>query len=353
MRKVGFLVNPVAGCAVGLNMLGSDSLESSQCTESESVKTATRFLRSIHPFNVTFLTSSSRMGEDSFKEAGLKNYSVIYELEGNSGPEDTKAYLEELRDNEPDLLVFFGGDGTAALISSFPWEGVVIAVPSGTKMFSSVFAINLERAAEIFNTWMKGSYPSTRWGEVVDIGDDTVKNTELRTELKGYLRIPDSESIVRFSKAEFTEQHIEDLIDCFVSSMDHGTYVIGPGSTCKHILLKLGFEGTLYGFDILRDLKIMKNDASRQDILECEEGTRLVLSPLGSQGFLIGRGNRQINGEVMKKIGFQNLKVISSQRKIQSISSLFIDIPDFSGQYPAYVKVETGCGSFKVVRVRT
>lgn len=353
MQKVGFLVNPVAGCGVSLNMIGSDSLSSSSCFDSVSVKTATRFLGLIHQSDLIFLTSSSQMGEDSFKEAGIENYSIIYEPEGKSEPGDTIAFLEELRVQEPDLLIFFGGDGTAAIISSFPWDGPVLAVPAGTKMFSSVFSINLERAVEIFNTWMKKSYPSTRWGEVVDIGDDTVKNKEFRTELKGYLKIPDSENIVRFSKAEFTEQHIEDLIDCFVSSMDRGNYVIGPGSTCKSILSKLGLEGTLYGFDIITDLKLAKKDATREDILHCEEGTRMVLSPLGSQGFLIGRGNRQINGDVMKKIGFHNIRIISSQRKIQPISSLFIDIPDFTGRYPEYMKVETGCGSFKVVRVRT
>ena len=353
MQKVGFLVNPVAGCGIRLNMMGSDSLSSSLCRDSVSVKIATRFLRSIHPFDLTFLTSSSQMGEDSFKEAGVENYSIIYEPEGKSKPSDTLGFLEELKIQEPDLLVFFGGDGTAAIISSFPWDGPVLAVPAGTKMFSSVFSINQERAVEIFNTWMKKSYPSTRWGEVVDIGDDTLKNKEFRTELRGYLRIPDSENIVRVSKAEFSEQHIEDLIDCFVASMDRGIYVIGPGSTCKGILGKLGLEGTLYGFDIIKDLKITKKDATREDILQCEEGARIVLSPLGSQGFLIGRGNRQINGDVIKKIGFQNIRVISSQKKIQPISSLFMDIPDFTGRYPEYLKVETGCGSFKVVRVRT
>lgn len=352
MMKAGFLVNPVAGCGVGLNLLGSDSLDASSCADSESVRSATKFLKSIHNFDVTFLTSSSLMGEECFKESGKDNYRVIYQYEGSSDQEDTVAFLEELKNEKPDILVFFGGDGTAELISEFPWEGIVIAVPTGTKMFSSVFAINLQRAVEIFNTWMKHSYTSTRWGEVVDIGDDREKNRLFRTELRGYLKIPDSENIVRFSKAENVEQNLDDLIGCFVEKMDQGTYIVGPGSTCKEILKKLRLPGTLYGFDIIKDSTMVRKDATREDLINAEAGSRMLLSPLGSQGFLIGRGNRQINCDVIKRIGFSNIIVLGSQRKMQNLNSLYVDIQGSTCEIPPYIKVITGCGTFKVVKVR-
>lgn len=348
-----FFVNPRAGCGIQYNMIGSDSIDLSRCRKSESKIMAVSFLSSIRYEGVEFLTASGQMGEDFLKANPGIIYRVIYTADDDTDSSDTENFLDEAKGEHPDLLIFVGGDGTASVVSQYGWDGPVLAVPAGTKMFSSVFPVNVRRSAEIFNNMKKGGYPGMRWGEVVDIDNDRDKDKPFHMKLMGYLKVPDSENIIPVSKAETDGDDGDELTGCFASSLDNGTYIFGPGNTCKAVMSEIGIKGTIHGFDIVKNRTMVVKDASREQIHEYAAEGRLVLSPLGKQGFILGRGNRQIDADLVEKIGFSRIIIIATQRKVADLETLYFDIPGFTGPIPQFIKVVTGCGRFKLIRAKS
>ena len=351
--KTAFMVNPRAGCGVRHNMIGSDTLDVSLCRDSEATVIAEKFIRLLNSDAGEFLTASGYMGEEFFKRSSRDGYRVIYDAPEVTDSSDTESFLDSAKEENPDLLVFVGGDGTASVISKYGWDGLVLGIPAGTKMFSSVYPLNLQRALEIFQNIKRHGYTGYRWGEVVDIDNDTDKNRPFHMALNGYLKIPDSENILPFSKAETVDSGIEDLAGCFSSSMDSGIYIFGPGNTCKAIMSHIGLSGTIHGFDIVEGKSLKTPDASREEILEVSDRSRIVLSPLGGQGFLLGRGNRQIDRNVLENVRFDRVIVVASQRKALNLDTLYLDIPDYHGNIPPFIKVYTGCGKFKLMKTKT
>ena len=74
--------------------------------------------------------------------------------------------------NGVELLVFVGGDGTARDI----YDGIdprvpVVAVPSGVKIFSAVFAVSARAAANMVDAFLDGTDATEE--EVLDINEET------------------------------------------------------------------------------------------------------------------------------------------------------------------------------------
>ena len=88
-------------------------------------------------------------------------------------------------------------------------------------------------------------------------------------------------------------------------------------------------------------------DANHDEILQFISShpiDEIWLSPIGSQGHIFGRGNRQIPLRVIKQTGKQNIKLFSAGKKIQNTPLLFTDTGDNSldNQLLGYYQVITG-----------
>ncbi len=350
--KVGFMVNPVAGCGQLLNLRGSDSLPFSKCPRSVSAELARAFLEKLEPYDIMFLTASDAMGEDVFKSLGVNNYEVIYRYQSDPTAEDTVGYIRKLIDADVSVLIFFGGDGTARDIVDANFTSPVIAVPAGTKMFSSIFAISVKRAVQIFQDILSGRITGSHPADVIDLDENAYSEGRIDVRLYGELRVPSSDLIVSESKAEYTDNPIEGIAGYIVDNLVNDiNYLVGPGSTCKSALNLLGIEGSLLGFDLLRNGILIKKDLSEQEIYELSMPVKIIISPIGGQGFLIGRGNKQLSSRVMDRVGFENLIVVAGEDKIRDLSGLYVDLPGLSSQIPAFVKILFGYGRFKMFPV--
>lgn len=350
--KVGFMINPVAGCGQLLNLRGSDSLSFSRCPRSVSAELARTFLEKVEDTDVMFLTASDAMGEDLFKSLGMNNYRVIYRYQSDPTAEDTVRYIKKLNDTDVSVLIFFGGDGTARNIVDANFTSPVIGVPAGTKMFSSIFAISVNRAVQIFQDILSGRITGSHPGDVIDLNETAYSEGRIDVKLYGELLVPSSDLIVSESKAEYPDNPVEGIVDYIVDNMVNDVnYLVGPGSTCKGILKSLGIQGSLLGFDLLRNGILIKKDLTEQEIYGLSMPVKIILSPLGGQGFLIGRGNKQLSSRVMNRIGFENVIVIAGEDKIRGFSGLYVDVPGLSSQVPAYVKILSGYGRFKMFPV--
>ncbi len=293
------------------------------------------------------------MGEDAFLENGLKNYTVVERYQGECSAVETREFISELKKQNVSVLVFFGGDGTARDIYDAGWELPVIAVPLGTKMYSSVFAISIARAIELFRDFVGNRLTDFAMEEVIDLDEEAYTRGIFGVRPHGSLKVPVSESVMSSSKAEYTENSIEGIAEYVSEYMEEDVnYVVGPGSTCKGILEELNLKGSLLGFDLVRNRKLLGTDLSESEIFNlASQKTVIIISPIGGQGFLLGRGNKQLSGRVISKVGFQNIMVVSSEKKMRSLEKLYVDIDPIPEVKPPFVRVLFGYGRYRMMPV--
>ena len=351
MLRVGLFINPIAGCGQFLNLKGSDSLTLSMCPRSISFEKAVEFLTEVRDTEAFYYTASGYMGEDALKTAGVVRYKVIYNFTGDSTRLDTAGFLQSLEHTDAELLVFFGGDGTARDIVDSGYSKPVLGVPLGTKMFSSVFAISVVRAAQVFIDLAKGKSGDYTRADVIDMDEASYALGSMDLSTYGSILIPRSEYIMSESKAEYPATSAESIAQYIIDRMEPGVnYVVGPGSTCKKINSLLNLESSLLGFDLIRDKALMKQDLSESEIFALtDERTVVILSPIGGQGFLIGRGNKQLTGRIVSRVGFDNIIVVSSEEKLRSLRGLYLDLNNLTVEKPKFVRVLFSYGRFKMM----
>ena len=161
---------------------------------------------------------------------------------------------------------------------------------------------------------------------------------------------------------ESTEDEIKEAIAEHLLEELEGTsnllVLLGPGSTVEAIARQLEIENTLLGVDAVADGKLVGKDLNEHQILDLL-GTyprhRLVLSPIGAQGFILGRGNLQLSPEVIRQIGPKNILLAATPAKLAKTPVLRIDTGDpvldaeLAGK--GYLPVVTGYHTRRLVKV--
>ena len=104
-------------------------------------------------------------------------------------------------------------------------------------------------------------------------------------------------------------------------------YIIGPGTTTRTIADLIDQKKTLLGVDIFKNKEIIARDVNEKKILELipNHQVKIVVTPIGGQGFVFGRGNQQISSKVINEVGIQNIIVIATQGKLHRLNSLRVD----------------------------
>jgi len=287
-----------------------------------------------------FLTVQGTMGEDILRDCDL-SFKVVYnpECQGKTKAEDTRASCRVFLDDGVKLIIFCGGDGTARDIASAVQEHdvPVLGIPAGVKMHSGVFAISPEAAAELALGFIRGDLKA-RETEIVDVDEELYRSGELKTRLYSTSRTPYRPALVQGVKqiyASRSEDEFKDQIALFASEFmrDGSVYILGAGTTTAKIAELLDIEKTLLGVDVIRDGKVIFKDASEKDLLDMldkvEPGrARIIISPIGAQGFILGRGSQQISSKVLRKAGTESLIVISTPHKLSEVPYLLVDTGD-------------------------
>ncbi|MEM4717335.1 MAG: ATP-NAD kinase family protein [Desulfurococcaceae archaeon] len=364
-RKVGFIINPVAGMGGSVGLKGTDGDAYFKAIERGARPVAPRrareFLESVESKNFHIIAAAGSMGEDVVRSSKHKDklIHVIGTRKELTTRQDTIEIAQKMM-NQVDILVFVGGDGTArdiyeAIDSRIP----VIGVPSGVKMYSGVFAITPLAAAKLFDQYIQEE-TILEEKEVLDIDENAYRQDQLIVKLYGYLLIPVDRSLVQSTKTIYIglDEEIakESIAEYIAETMDPSTpYILGPGSTVKAICKKLGLDCTLLGVDVLYRDKIIIKDAWEKDILEVlkQHGrVKIILSPIGGQGFLLGRGNQQISSNVLSKVSKEDIIIVSTEQKIRDIKCLMIDLDDpvLVSKFSGYYKVLVNYKKFVVVK---
>lgn len=334
----GLVVNPIAGMGGRVGLKGTDGvLEEARRRGAVKLapERAARFLRALSRKSAVFLTCAGEMGEYSFRESGLLDYRVIYRYDGESRAEDTIQACRTFLEEGISLLVFCGGDGTARdVLHAVGNEIPVLGIPAGVKMYSGVFALTPEAAAATLESW-DGTCAEA---EVIDVDEEAYRNGELRTRLYGIARVPSLSALLQHHKQVFEsgeEEGAKADIARFLVEVIEGTpetlYLLGPGTTTGRIAEALGIRKTMLGFDAVMRGRLAGQDLDERGIMKLLEGarrTRIIVSPLGAQGAILGRGTQQISPEVLKRIGVENVIVVATPGKLAHTPVLFVDTGD-------------------------
>ena len=367
-QRVGFLVNPIAGMGGVVGLKGTDGKNILQeairkGARSVSPERALRYLEEVQRSDkgIEFLIAPGKMGENIADQLKLE-----YELVGRIGrattSEDSVRISCLMKKRRADLIVFCGGDGTARdVLKGVGQDTPVLGVPAGVKIYSSVFAINPGAAGESTVAFLQGQIPK-RLGEVVDVDETAFRENRLSVKLFGHLTTPDSGPLMQRSKSvigssENTE--LDAIAEYFQEEIDPAyTYVLGPGSTLERIAKRLRVNKTLLGVDAVKgNGTLLGRDMDQRALLSLvgKSPTKIVISPIGGQGFLFGRGNQQITPEVIRRVGIENIIVVGSRSKIEALDPrrLLVDSGDdeIDRQLRGYLRVITGYREEMVIKV--
>jgi predicted polyphosphate/ATP-dependent NAD kinase len=305
--------------------------------------------------DVEVLTVSGRMGADELRAAGFEP-TVLMSTDTETTPEDTRRAARELLEAGVDLILFAGGDGTARDVCAAVGDGVTcLGVPAGCKIHSGVYGINPRNAGELAAMYLQGRCAKVKQAEVMDIDEDAFRQGRVTAELYGYLTVPADECRVQGGKAGRAQSEENALNSMAYEIMDRiepdTLYILGTGSTLMGIKQRLGIAGTLLGVDVMKGGKLVAADVTERQLLELlgppgSVDARIVVTVIGGQGYIFGRGNQQLSPRVIERVGREHIIIVATKSKLAALGGrpLLVDTgkEETNEMLSGYVRVIVG-----------
>jgi predicted polyphosphate/ATP-dependent NAD kinase len=384
LRRLGLIVNPLAGIGGRVGLKGSDGADTvRKALELGAVREAPgRAQRALERMtrvkdHIEIVTWPGEMGEDEARAAGFEP-TVVGSLAGRpmlgdssdvieTTAADTVQAVRDLVAAGAEMLLFAGGDGTARDICAALDEQLpVIGIPAGVKIHSAVYATTPSAAGALAAMFLheKPAAVRMREAEVMDIDEDAFRDGRVSASLYGYLTVPYERTLLQSAKAGGVAgdaASLHDIASEIVNGMRPGDlYLLGPGTTTRAITEALGLTGTLLGVDAICDGAVVAADAAEYLLLELLSdrpagASRIVVTAIGGQGHIFGRGNQQFSPAVIRAVGQENVIVVATQTKLLSLGGgpLLVDTgdPDLDSSFDGYAKVVTALGGMTVYPV--
>lgn len=366
MKKIGLIVNPVAGMGGSVGLKGTDGRMYRTAIElgAEPVTPArTRvFLSHLkHEDELFLLAAPGKMGGDVARDAGI-NFATVSSLPGETTSADDTRRIGLEMSEKVDLLVFVGGDGTARdIYDTVGLKTPVIGVPSGVKMFGSVFAVNAIAAAEIVDAFIDGN-TSISEKEVLDINEEAYREGRLESRLYGYLKVPEVMGLVQSGKettipSESSQENQAEIARYIIEGMIGDTlYLLGAGTTTTAIAEGLNIKKTLLGVDAVYNNKLVAENLNEKRILEMLKRypkAKIIISPIGGNAFIFGRGNQEFSPAVLKLVEKEDIFVVATRDKINRVTCLRVDTNDaeVDRRLKGYMKIVTHYNEEVIMKV--
>ena len=350
MHRIGFVVNPIAGMGGRVGLKGTDGVANeAQAAGAEPVAgpRATLFARTFldlsrHDENlrVRWLTCGGAMGADPLRAAGVD----VDSIEAVRSPGERTAAADTTRgaaacvDRGADLLLFCGGDGTARDVVEATRDRIpIVGIPAGVKMHSGLFAVSPPAAAHILEAYLRGQL-RIGTAEILDLDEEAYRKGEWRIRLFATAKTLVEPNLVAGGKVmidEVSEEAIRGELAVHFSELfetePDTLFLLGPGSTVHSIATTIGTDKTLLGLDAVVGGKTIAKDLNEKGILallDRHPNAKLVVSPIGAQGFILGRGNLQVSPAVLRRIGTKNVIVVATPAKLAMTPVLRVDTGD-------------------------
>lgn len=353
---IGLIINPWAGVGGSVGLKGSDGVIQQALARGATPKANSRVKTVLNSISdlaeyFVFMAPPEKMGAGLLAELGF-HYQILEPVSppsdtatqiGGTDPvttsaADTQAAARQLVDHGVDLILFAGGDGTARDICAVVGDRCpVLGIPAGVKIHSSVFAITPLASAEVLRALVEGQLVDIREAEVRDLDEQAFRQDQVRAKHFGDMRVPQLGHFVQSVKQGGVEDETLVLLDIAATLQqnwdDDQLVFIGSGKTTQTLMQELGHESTLLGVDAVYQGQVIAQDATESELwalLEEHHSARIIISVMGGQGHIIGRGNQQLSPRILSRVGKTNLQVISTKTKITALQGrpLIIDSGD-------------------------
>ena len=390
--RLGIVVNPDAGLGGKLGFKGSDGRAEEARAAGAEDRAGPRMHQclnhllglatsSLNRSGVTLelLVWEGRMGSTwlpSLETDAPFTVEVLGTTPDSTSPEDTTKLVQELVKAGAEALVYAGGDGTTRdIVKALEAMGddaqktALIGVPGGVKMHSGCFATTPKAAAEVVLSFALGDL-RTAITEVMDLDETVYAKGEWKVRMYGEAWTPSSPRFMQGAKEQVERVSEEDTIEglahhvaTLLADEPDLMVVWGSGGTLRRMGEHLNQELTLLGIDV-QHRDTVHNDLNEHGLLEVisahvdENGQRpllLLLSPMGGQGFLIGRGNLQLSPAVLRLIGHGNILGVATPSKLIGLEAVRIDTgdDDLDAEFQAkrFIKILQGFRTTRLIRV--
>ena len=347
VSKIGFVVNPVAGMGGKVGLKGTDGvlkqaikLGAKPVAPEKAEETIQEFISKYSTKDeIQWFTCLGEMGGDELKKAGVNKMEIVYNpTDKDTSSNDTKNACKEFLKKHVDLIFFCGGDGTARDIFEIVSTKLpILGIPSGVKMHSGVFGINTSASAKMLHEFVNKNL-TIGDAEIMDLDEERYRKGEWNIRLFGIAKGIVEPTYVQVGKTMFefvSDDEIKDeLTEHILDEIEQNSdflFLFGSGGTIDYIARKLDIKNTLLGIDAAYNKKVMGADLNEEEILRLLEKypkAKLILSPIGAQGFILGRGNLQLSPKVIRKIGIDNIIVVSTPSKLASTPVIRVDTGD-------------------------
>jgi predicted polyphosphate/ATP-dependent NAD kinase len=123
------------------------------------------------------------------------------------------------------------------------------------------------------------------------------------------------------------------------------------------VMQELGLANTLLGVDVIEDGQLIASDCTAEQLLTLTEGrdSHLVITVIGGQGHIIGRGNQQLSPALLRRIGRDNIHLLASKTKLKALDGrpLIVDSgdPQLDAAFTGLMRITTGYHDAVLYRV--
>jgi len=364
--KLGIIVNPVAGVGGSVALKGSDNVAQQALSLGAIPQANNRMLQALGQFadlaqRFTVVTAGAEMGERCSLELGF-NVEVAYRAASDITTEqDTYAAVAALLNQDIDLLLFAGGDGTARNICATINDAVpVLGVPAGCKIHSGVYGVTPKAAGCVVRRLILGELVTLADADVMDIDEVAFRQGTVKAKRYGEMMVPSDLRYVQSVKMggiESDELVLTDIAADVLADMDDEYYIMGSGSTVAFTMTELGLDNTLLGVDVVHQHQLIASDQTAAQLLALtkDKACKLVITLIGGQGHIFGRGNQQLSPQLIKQIGKENIIVLATKTKLSALAGrpLIVDTGDveLDQALSGFIRVTTGYRDYIMYRV--
>jgi predicted polyphosphate/ATP-dependent NAD kinase len=372
-KKLGLVVNPIAGMGGRVGLKGSDGQEildqaKKLGAQPESPKRTVLALKRLISIKQDFelITCPCDMGENEALECNLTPTVIEGEKKGPTSDKDTKHAASEMLRRRVDLLLFAGGDGTARDIYSVIGDNLpALGIPSGVKIHSAAYAMSPGKAGELAVHYLSetSSEVCLTEAEVMDIDEQSFRENQLSARLFGYLKVPFLKRMLQGPKAggcAGEQEALNAIATEVINNMENDClYIVGTGTTTRAVMDHLGLDNTLLGVDAVYNKALVGSDLNEAQLLSMLEGkmAKIIVGVIGNQGYIFGRGNQQISAKVINKVGKDNILVLATLEKIATLKGapLFVDTGDekLDRELSGYMPIISGLGERVMLKVES
>jgi predicted polyphosphate/ATP-dependent NAD kinase len=355
--RIGLIVNAMAGLGGSVALRGSDGVVEQALAlgaTPQATERARDALSALHALgqDTMIITGSGSIGEDAARAAGLP-VEVVYRSATPGSAEDTASLARRLVLMQVDLLMFAGGDGTARDVAECVGDAFpVLGIPAGVKMYSGSFATTPAAAGTLAVRYLRSKARRTQQSEVMDLDEEDLRCGRIQPGLFGYVATPEDPRLLQGKKIRSLAAEVVQTraiaVGVVESMSPEVVYLIGPGSTTWALKQALSGAASLLGVDAYEGGKLLMQDATASQLeeLTVDRVARAIVTCIGGQGHIFGRGNQQFSPTVVRRIGRGGVSVLATPTKLVSLAGrpFIADLNDASAAAEMTGHLEVICG---------